>query len=206
MMTLAFVEGQRREALLWLAGLLVFGGELLLHWSIVSNLIVGNDQLQAGEWIVFGGWPFVLHTAQMNPFLIALPPWAVAIVLPLALLGLARWRGAREIRIAITVGIYVLAFSIVGRSNNIAWGLMYAFVMPLGLLHAPGDIRELWQPIHQKLKENVARNKKSCLRTVPHNGHSLLRCRKALTSMSYLKFFFRAATFRRTDTREFCWK
>jgi hypothetical protein len=154
MMVLAYVEGQRREALLWFTGLLVFCGEYLLHWSIVSNLNTGNDRLLAGEWIVFGGWPFVLNTAQMHPFLIALPPWVVAIILPLAFLGLARWRGASGMRIASTVVIYALAFSIAGRSNNIAWGLMYAFVVPLGLLHAPDALRELWRPIHVKLREN----------------------------------------------------
>ena len=158
MMLLAYVEGQRREALLWFTGLLVFCGEFLLHWSIVRNLITENDQFLAWEWIVFGGWPFVLNTAQMNPFLIALPPWVVAIILPLALLGFARWRDASGIKIASTVGIYLLAFSIAGRPNNIAWGLMYAFVMPLGLLHVPRVLRELWRPIQVKLQEQGTKN------------------------------------------------
>jgi hypothetical protein len=158
MMALAYREGQRREALFWLTGILVFCGEFLFHWSIVNNMITGNDQFLAGEWIVFGGWPFVLNTAQMNPFLIALPPWVVAILLPSALLGLARWRGASGMRIASTVVIYVLAFSIAGRPNNTAWVRMYAFVMPLGLLHAPDACRELWRPIHVKLRENASIN------------------------------------------------
>jgi hypothetical protein len=158
MMVLAYVEGQRREALLWFTGILVFCGEFLLHWSIVSNLTTDNARFLAGEWIVFGGWPFVLNTAQMHPFFIASPPWVVAIILPLALLGLAGWRTASGIRVACTVGIYVLAFSIVGRSNNIAWGMMYAFVMPLGLLHAPNALRKLWQPLQMKLR-GVQENK-----------------------------------------------
>ena len=157
MMVLAYREGQRREALLWFIGLLVFGTAFLFHWSIVSNLNTGDDRLLAGDWIVFGGWPFVLNTAQLNPLLIALPPWIAAILLPLALLGLARWRGVSGIRVAGTVGIYVLAFSIAGRSNNTAWGLMYAFVMPLGLLHAPYALRELWQQIEGKLHDTVTR-------------------------------------------------
>jgi hypothetical protein len=158
MMLLAYREGQRREALFWFAGLLVFCGEFLLHWSIVGNLNTGDDRLLAGDWIVFGGWPFVLNTAQMNPFLIALPPWVAAILLPPSLLGLARWRSAPGSRVACTVSLYVLAFSIAGRSNNTAWGLMYAFVMPLGLLHVPGALRELWQPIQMKLQEHVTKN------------------------------------------------
>jgi len=157
MMALAYREGQRREALCWFTGILVFCGEFFLHWSIVSNLNTGDDRLLAGQWLVFGGWPFVLNTAQMNPFLIVLPPWVDAILLPVAILGLARWKGAPGRRVACTVGIYVLAFSIAGRSNNTAWGLMYAFVMPLGLLHAPYALRELWQQIEGKLHDNVTK-------------------------------------------------
>jgi hypothetical protein len=150
MMVLAYIEGHRREALIWFAGIICFGGELLLHWSIVSKLITENDKVLQGGWIVFGGWTFVLDTAQMHPFLILSPPWIAAIILPLSLLGLAGWGGTSGIRIACTVGIYVLAFSIVGRSFNIYWGLMYAFVMPLGLLHAPYMLRKLWQPFQQR--------------------------------------------------------
>lgn len=157
MMILAFREAQRREALLWFTGLLAFCGEFLLHWSIVSNLNANDDRLMAGDWIVFGGWPFVLNTARMHPFLIALPPWVTALLLPPVLLGLARWRGAPGLRIASTVGIYVLAFSIAGRSNNTAWGLMYALVMPLGLLHAPYALGELWKPIQMKLRASDTR-------------------------------------------------
>jgi hypothetical protein len=137
MMMFAYIEGQRREALLWFAGIIAFGAAMLLHWSIVTPLITGNDKVLQGGWIVFGGWPFVLNTAQMHPFLILAPPWVIAIILPISLLGLLGWRDAAGIRVASTVGIYVLAFMIVGRSFNIYWGLMYAFLMPLGLLHFP---------------------------------------------------------------------
>jgi hypothetical protein len=150
MMILAYIEGQRREALIWFTGILCFGGELLIHWSIVSKLITENDKVLQGGWIVFGGWPFVLDTAQMHPFFILLPPWVIAIILPLALLGLTGWRDSAGIRVSCTVGIYVLAFMIVGRSFNIYWGLMYAFVLPLGLLYLPYTFRQLWQPFQQR--------------------------------------------------------
>jgi hypothetical protein len=145
MMILAYREGQHREALIWFTGILAFGGELLLHWTIVRKLITANDRALPGGWIVFGGWPFVLGTAQMNPLLLISPPWVTAIMLPLSLLGLAWWRDASGIRVACTVGIYVLAFAIAGRSCNIYWGLMYAFVLPLGLLHVPSAFRKLRQ-------------------------------------------------------------
>ncbi len=147
---MAYMESQRREALLWFIGILCFGGELLIHWSIVSKLITENDKVLQGGWIVFGGWPFVLDTAQMHPLLILSPPWIIAIILPLALFGLACWRDSAGIRITCTVVIYLLAFSIVGLPFNIYWGLMYVFVMPLGLLHLPHVFRQLWQPFQQR--------------------------------------------------------
>jgi hypothetical protein len=146
MMLLAYWEGQRREALLWFVGIICFGGELFIHWSIVSKLITADDFVLQGGWIVFGGWPFVLSTAQMHPFLLMVPAWCTAIILPLSLLGLTGWGGSSGLRIACTVGIYILAFMIVGRLFNIYWGLMYAFVMPLGLLHLPFVLKKLWQP------------------------------------------------------------
>lgn len=153
MMTLSCLEGRRKETLIWLAGIAAFGVELFIHWSIVSKLITVNDKVLQGGWIVFGGWPFVLTTAQMHPFLLISPSWVTAIILPPALLGLAGWRGASGIRIASTVGIYVLAFLIVGRSFNIYWGLMYALVMPLGLLHLPYVLRKLRQPFQRSFTD-----------------------------------------------------
>ena len=143
MMLLAFWEGQRREAMLWFAGILIFSGELLMHWSIVSKLITEKDKVLQGGWIVFGGWPFVCKTAQMHPFLLISPQWIVAIILPLSLLGLAYWRDSAGIRVACTVGIYVLAFMIVGLPFNGYWGLMYAFILPLGLLHVPYALKKI---------------------------------------------------------------
>jgi len=150
MMMLAYIEGQRREALLWFTGILCFGGELLIHWSIVSKLITGDDFVLQGGWIVFGGWPFVLNTAQMYPLLLMFPSWVSAIILPIFLLGLTGWRDSAGIRVSCTVGIYVLAFMIVGRSFNIYWGLMYVFVLPLGLLYLPYTFRQLWKPFQQR--------------------------------------------------------
>jgi hypothetical protein len=149
MMVLAFNEGNRREAMFWMIGILAFVAAMIMHWSIVSKLITEHDKVLQGGWIVFGGWAFVLNTVQMHPLLILAPPWIAAIILPLAILSLAGWRGKPNSRLFSTVLIYVLAFSIVGRSFNIYWGLMYAFLIPLGLLHVPYILKKLWQPFQR---------------------------------------------------------
>lgn len=157
MMTISYIEGQRREALIWFIGILVFSGELFLHWSIVSTMITESDLSTQGGWIVFSGWPFVLHTAQMNAYLFLAPPWLTAIILPLSVLGLAGWRDALGLRVFCTVGIYVLSFLIVGRPENKYWGLMYAFFMPLGLLYAPYALKDLFKSIRRKVKAHTER-------------------------------------------------
>lgn len=145
MTILALIEGKRREALLWLVGITIFGMELFIHWSIVSKLITESDKAMNGGWIAFGGWPFVLNAAQMHPFLILAPAWLAAIVLPISLLGLIGQRTPGGIRIACTVGVYILAYAIVGRSFNTYWGLMFAFIMPIGLLQAIGVLKGLFK-------------------------------------------------------------
>jgi hypothetical protein len=151
MLVFAYVEGHRRQALVWLSGIVVFGIELFFHWSMVSKLITENDLALEGGWIIFGGWSFVLHTAQMHPFFLMTPPWVIAVVLPLALLGLAGWCGKLGTRVATTVGIYIIAYFCVGRTFNQYWGLTYAFVLPLGLLNFPFIFRDIWLSIHGKV-------------------------------------------------------
>ena len=158
MMALAYMEGRRREALVWFVGIIAFGGELFFHWSIVRNLITEKDLAHPHGWIVFSGWPFVLHTTQMHPYLLIAPSWVTAIILPPALFGLAGWRGKLGTRVACTVGIYILAYFFVGLPFNQYWGLMYVFIMPLGLLHAPRVLRDLWQIIRRKMMKGLKEN------------------------------------------------
>jgi hypothetical protein len=150
MLVLSLSDGRRREAFAWLMGIFLFCAGLMFHWSIVNKLVTENDLALKGGWIVFGGWPFVLHTAQMQPFLLMLPTWVTAIYLPLTLLGLAGWRDQLGLRIAATVGVYVVAYLCVGRSFNLYWGQTYAFVAPLGLLYLPYVLRDLWQAVSKR--------------------------------------------------------
>jgi len=157
MLAVAYLEGRRREALVWIIGIAVFIVGLLLHWSLVKGVTpegqsVGLD----GGWVVFGGWLFVLGTAQTHPYLFLAPAWATAIILPLALLGLAGWRGRLGSRIALTVCVYILAFLFVGLPYNRYWGFMYHGVVLLGLLYTGRSLRDLWQSIRKRrLRETV---------------------------------------------------
>jgi len=151
MMVIAYLERRRWESIVWLLGIIVFVGALMFHWSIVTHSFTERNTALGGEWIVFGGWQFVLGTAQMYPWLLIAPPWVTAITLPLALLGLARWYGQLGSRVAATVGIYILAFSMIGLPYNKYWGSMYVHLMPLGFLFTNYALRDLWQPICRKV-------------------------------------------------------
>jgi hypothetical protein len=59
------------------------------------------------------------------------------------LLGLAGWSGAVGSRVGLTVGMYVAAFLFAGRPIHAYWGLMYAPLLPLGLVWAPRALGDL---------------------------------------------------------------
>jgi hypothetical protein len=139
----SYIEGHRRETLFWILGIIGFGVFLTIHSMIINNLVIQSDLIYKEGWIVFGGWPFVLNTVQMHPFLILAPSWVSAVILPLSLFGLIGWNGPLGLRLASIVIVYVLAFLFVGKWFNIYWGIMYVNLLPLGLLYVPSSLQDL---------------------------------------------------------------
>jgi hypothetical protein len=80
----------------------------------------------------------------MHPYLMLLPPWLTAIVVPLAVVGLMGWGGPLGSRIGATVCVYMTVFIIIGQSFNRYWGVLYVNLLPLGLLFAPAAVRDLF--------------------------------------------------------------
>jgi hypothetical protein len=150
MAALALKDGCRREALGWLAGLLVFALALGAHAVAVGAVVTATDPASP-SWLSLGGLGFVLQTASWNLILSASPDWLAAILVPLALLGLAMRRDALGQRLALTVIGYMLAFLVVGRANNSYWGLMIAPLWPLGLYFAGPALVRLGQMIAHPL-------------------------------------------------------
>jgi hypothetical protein len=78
------------------------------------------------RWIQFGGLRFLLITSRAG-LPLGFPFWVAALYLPLAVLGLAGWRGPVGIRVTATLAAYLVAFSVVGApSMNFYWGAIYA--------------------------------------------------------------------------------
>jgi hypothetical protein len=135
-------KGRRKELALWGVGIAIYAVCLALHAVQVVSRVTPADRVPT-SWIQFGGAAFVLATTQMNYYLFSLPRWVRAIYLGASLLGLASWKTETGLRLFLTASAYVAAFAIVGQPFNNYWGLMYAPLLPFGIVWAPAAIRDL---------------------------------------------------------------
>lgn len=142
MLAMAWYEKHRREAWAWAAGVAAFGIYLTAHALHVNSLLTAADRAHEG-WLQLNGWGFVLATGRCNTLLTTAPSWLVALAMPAALLGLAGWRGPTGLRAAATVGVYLCAFAIAGRSCNFYWGMLYAPLLSLGIAYTPWALLDL---------------------------------------------------------------
>lgn len=147
---LAFWNRRRWEALAWLAGVALFFGYLFWHGQQVAARLTPEDR--AGStgvmgWVVFGGLPFDIMATRMNAFLMTLPGWLVFGYLFLGVIGLASWRSEQGIRVSLTTFAYLASFAVVGKPMNFNWGLMFAPLLPFGVVRGPAALAKLVQAL-----------------------------------------------------------
>ena len=138
------VERRWREAVGWAAGSLAFLAVYAVHLSLAAGQIASGAAGSPG-WIGLGGAPFVLETVRRNAALALAPEPIVALVAGLGLIGLIGARNPIAARCAAIVAGYMAAFLVVGRPDNSYWGLLYAPILPLGLVLSPPALRDLWR-------------------------------------------------------------
>ncbi len=138
---------QRRsgELRLWAVLLVGYAVYFALHAYMVSQTIGPMDKAYPQGWLAFGGLGFVLATAQANGIFWLLAMQATAILLPLALLGLAAWPAPAGALAFATVCVYLAAFLVVGKPANVYWGLVYTPLLGVGLGWAPAALADLWR-------------------------------------------------------------
>jgi hypothetical protein len=149
MFACALWERKWSEVVVWSLGLTVFASFLFIHAATVTPLILESDR--TNSWMRFGGWSFVLATANMNTLLLLLPKGSVAVMLPLSLVGLAGWGGKMGLRISLSVATYIAIFFVIGRQGNTYWGLLYAPLLTFGLVFAPYALYDLWKAVPKKV-------------------------------------------------------
>jgi hypothetical protein len=136
------------EVAAWSAGLAVYAALMAWHFAEVTRHYQPGD-LQRG-WFAFGSASFVVATARWNTLLLAFPAWAVALLLPLALLGFLGLRGPTFGRPMMIASGYVVAFAVVGNPFNDYWGSTYAPLLTFGFMGAPATIREIVRALRRR--------------------------------------------------------
>jgi len=102
--------------------------------------------------VQFGGIAFLLRASSVG-WLMILPPWVTAIYLPVSVLGLAGWTQPIARRVALTVGAYLAAFSIVGHFVNLYWGALYTPLLSFGAVIGGVSLYELIRAIQWQEKK-----------------------------------------------------
>ena len=145
MALMALAERRRREALAW--GLAGVGALALLaaHALAVSAVVSPADPASPG-WAAAGGWRFLLGAARDGTLLVLLPVPVAAVLVPLALFGWASRRGPWSLRVAGLLGVWVVAFLLIGRPDNGYWGLLLGPLLTPGLAFAIPALRDLVRP------------------------------------------------------------
>jgi hypothetical protein len=138
----AVAERRWREAWTWGAATAAFGAVALAHLWLASRQALPADLTSPG-WISIGGWRFILLTARRNLALAVLPYPATSVAVALALAGLSCADSPWSRRVAVVTFSFVGMFWFAGRPDNYYWGILYAPLLPLGLLYAARALRVL---------------------------------------------------------------
>lgn len=142
---LAMRERRLREVAAWLVGMAAYGIFYLWHARQAMALVLPTDHAHAAGWLQFGGAAFVISVAQMNMFLLLLPQWVTALLLPLAILGFAGWNTPTGLRAGMTACVFLTMFAFFGIAINQYWGALIAPLMCLGAAQAPTALVELFR-------------------------------------------------------------
>jgi len=140
---LALWNRRWREVTAWGAGLGVFALCYGLHLTHVAGLIRPDDAAHGQGWLQLGGAGFLVAAAQMNAYLVVMPPWAAALYLGAALLGFAGWNASLGQRTGLATCLFLAAFAAVGHDFNQYWGSLYAPLLCFGAARCPLSLVDL---------------------------------------------------------------
>lgn len=138
----AWVEGERRETLGWLAAITIFAVVLAAHAHAVSLVSGPLDRVSQG-WSGLEGFGFYVRLATISSGLDILPQWLASLVLGTALFGWLAWRDAVATRALVVFAAYAALISLFARSDNFYWALMTTPVLLVGLVFAVDGLRDM---------------------------------------------------------------
>ena len=132
----AIARSRWREVAWSIGAVALFAMFYAWHAHQVTAIVAGHGGESRG-WFGWGGWPAVVDGIQFSSPLTLVPFAVSAVLVPLALLG---WlaRAGRDVDAALMViGVGVVLLAVVGRADNVYWGLMFSPLLLAGLGFVP---------------------------------------------------------------------
>jgi hypothetical protein len=157
MALMALVERRPREAIGWLGAIGLCLLALLAHALAVLRHTLPTDP--GMDWVRLGGWGFVLAADRWNAVL-ALKPWLPVALIPAALIGSLAWSGPVGRRLTFTLIGYAAGFLVVGRPEDLYWGLMIAPLLPLGWAGLAAAVFGLMTPLGEAAPARPAQRRR----------------------------------------------
>ncbi|MCW1382049.1 hypothetical protein OLX02_04365 [Novosphingobium sp. KCTC 2891] len=121
-----------RKAVLAGGAVVLAAGLWLLHAQEVAAVGRAGDLASQG-WVRFHGLPMAIDALRRNLLLYPLPGWLMLGAAAASLGAMLRWGGEAERIAAVGCTGFLLALTVLGRSDNAYWGFMVAPFVLLGL-------------------------------------------------------------------------
>lgn len=143
MATIAWIEGDRREATGWIAALGVLGVALACHAWAASH-VTGPLDAQSPGWTGLHGPGLFARAVVQSSALTILPLVIGAPLVALAAFGWAGWADPTGTRVAATIAAYAVVISVFARLDTFYWALMVTPLLLVGLVFLPDVLRDLF--------------------------------------------------------------
>ena len=141
----AWLAGQRKEAIAWLAVAAIFGVVMVLHASQVAAVVRADDLVSPGWAGLLGPAYFLRALAAVTP-LGLLPPALASTLLILSWFGWWSIPTEWALRSALMIGGYGLLVALFARADTFYWAMMVAPLSLVGLAFVPAALRDLVRP------------------------------------------------------------
>ena len=135
-------RGRWREIAAWAVAFALLGAFFLWHALEIRHRQHDVAPAAVESWFHFRGFDFVLLSSTMNVLLQSLPTWMLAVVVPLALLGLMGWRSPLGGQVAAIAAIYTAAYFCFRGGEY--WGFCHTVLIVMGLVRSPAACRDLY--------------------------------------------------------------
>lgn len=153
---LALVEGRRKEAFGWGAGLGVFASAVVCHAYAVSQVVGPLDPTSPG-WKGLHGFGLFVQSVASVTVVDLFPLWLGAPLVALALVGWAMWDDPAGLRVAATTAAYAALIGVFARIDTFYWVLLVCPLLLVGLVFLPDGLRDLGRALLDRRRVRVQR-------------------------------------------------